>query len=100
MHIIKFSKIDFFFNLGTYGLNQQHLGTMDRHRLLGDIYREKFGPLNIVMLFRPEDVEAIFRNEGPYPSRGEIDSLKAYRNSRKKWYSTTGLLLLYVFFTS
>lgn len=72
---------------------------MDRHRLLGDIYREKFGPLNIVMLFRPDDVETVFRNEGPYPSRGEIDSLKAYRNSRKKWYSTTGLLLLYVFFT-
>lgn len=80
--------------IGRYKLNRLHLAARNNRRQLGDIYREKFGALDLVMLFKPEDIETVFRNEGAYPSRGEIDSLKTYRNSRKHWYSTTGLLVL------
>lgn len=80
--------------IGHYKISKLHLAALENRKRFGKIYREKFGSLNLVMISNPEDVETILRNEGPFPSRGETESLKTYRNSRKQWYSTTGLLLL------
>lgn len=80
--------------IGRNKLNRLHLALRERRELLGDIYREKFGSLNIVIIFKPDDAETTFRNEGAFPSRGELESLKAYRSSRKQWYSSTGVMVL------
>lgn len=80
--------------IGRDKIDTVHLASRERHRLFGDIYREKFGSLNIVVTFKPDDIEAIFRNEGQYPNRGELESMKAYRNSRKQWYTSTGVMVL------
>ena len=79
---------------GLYDISQQHLAALDKRRRLGDIFREKFGSINMVISFNPDDMQTIFRHEGPNPSRGEFSSLKAYRESRKNWYKTTGIMVL------
>lgn len=79
---------------GKYDISKQHLAAIDKRRRLGDIFREKFGSLNMVISFNPDDMQVIFKHEGQYPSRGEFSSLKAYRESRKQWYTTTGIMVL------
>lgn len=82
----------FLFNLGRYRLDQQHIANKDKKKRLGDILRDKVGPLNIVVCFRAEDLQEILRNEGTYPYRVAFTTIKAYRATRKQWYSTSGLL--------
>lgn len=79
---------------GKYDISKQHLAAIDKRRRLGDIFREKFASINMVISFNPDDMQVIFKHEGPYPSRGEFSSLKAYRESRKDWYTTTGVMIL------
>ncbi|XP_054718545.1 probable cytochrome P450 301a1, mitochondrial [Uloborus diversus] len=78
--------------VGRYSLQKLHLAWVDKQRLYGDVIREKFGPLEFVFSFNPEHLDVVYENEGPYPSRGEFDTLKFYRESRPKWYKTTGVL--------
>ncbi|KFM82863.1 putative cytochrome P450 12a4, mitochondrial, partial [Stegodyphus mimosarum] len=80
--------------IGRYKMDELHLALRHKRQLLGDVIREKIGPFNMVISFCPEDLETIFKYEGPYPNRSEISSMKAYRESRKEWYKTTGLLIL------
>jgi cytochrome P450 len=80
--------------VGRYNTKKLHLANRQKRQLYGDIWREKFGHLNIVTSARPEDMENVCRNEGPYPNRGEFESIKAYRESRKQWYKSTGLIIL------
>ncbi|XP_054706842.1 LOW QUALITY PROTEIN: uncharacterized protein LOC129216650 [Uloborus diversus] len=84
----------FFPIIGIYSTSTLHLASRDGRKRFGDICRQKIGSLNIVLSFRAEDMETLSRNEGPYPFRGDIASLKAYRESRKQWYSSTGLMIL------
>ncbi|XP_035214006.1 probable cytochrome P450 12a4, mitochondrial [Stegodyphus dumicola] len=80
--------------IGRYKMDKLHLATRHKRQLLGDIIREKFGHLNMVATFNPDDMETVFRNEGPYPNRSEFSTMKAYRESRKEWYKTTGIMVL------
>ncbi|XP_014788703.1 probable cytochrome P450 12a5, mitochondrial [Octopus bimaculoides] len=51
------------------------------HKNFGDIVAEKLpGNKNIVHLYRPEDFEVVYRNEGPYPIRGVFPLLCTYNN--------------------
>lgn len=79
---------------GLYDVHKQHIGSLDKRRRLGDIFREKIGPINLVVSCNPDDMQVLFKHEGLYPTRGEFESLKAYRQSRKNWYTTTGVILL------
>ncbi|KAK2184690.1 hypothetical protein NP493_256g00022 [Ridgeia piscesae] len=45
-------------------------------RKYGKIYTEKLGTMNIVHIFDPRDIAAMFRNEGKHPSRGTIANLE------------------------
>ncbi|GFT29902.1 probable cytochrome P450 49a1 [Nephila pilipes] len=78
--------------IGRFRLDRQNEANHEKHKRFGDILREKFGSLNLVMCFSAEDLREILRNEGTYPHRVEFTSIKAYRESRKHWFSTSGLL--------
>ncbi|GBO45004.1 hypothetical protein AVEN_94282-1, partial [Araneus ventricosus] len=76
-----------------YDSDRQHEMNRDKRQRLGDIIREKLGPIDAVMCFRAEDLQELLRNEGVYPHRIEFSTLKAYRDSRKEWFKTSGLLV-------
>ncbi|XP_035231609.1 probable cytochrome P450 12a4, mitochondrial [Stegodyphus dumicola] len=81
--------------IGRYKMDKLHLALRHKRQILGDVIRDKFGSFNGVISFCPEDLETLFKYEGPYPNRSEIFSMKAYRESRKEWYKTTGLMILF-----
>lgn len=80
--------------IGRYTMDKMHVAGKDKHRLLGDIFRDKAVNLNIVILCKPDDIATVFRTEGRYPSRGPMETLRTYRDSRRHWYSNVGLLSL------
>ncbi|XP_046391143.1 probable cytochrome P450 49a1 [Ischnura elegans] len=57
---------------------------------------EKYGPIvklvgipgkpALMYVFRPEDVEVVFRNEGQWPIRGGMATMSYYRNEMRKEY--------------
>ncbi|KAF8795077.1 putative cytochrome P450 301a1 like protein [Argiope bruennichi] len=79
--------------IGRYNSDRQQEMNHDKRVRLGDIIREKLGPIDAVMCFRAEDLQELLRNEGTYPHRIEFSTLKAYRESRKEWFKTSGLLV-------
>lgn len=48
--------------------------------------------VNIVWLFKPEDIETMFRCEGKFPKRRSHLALEKYRLDRKNIYNNGGLL--------
>lgn len=61
--------------------------------------REEIVPgVNIVWLFKPEDIETMFRCEGKYPKRRSHLALEKYRLDRKDLYNNGGLLPTLVFY--
>ena len=55
--------------------------------------RERIVPgVDLLLLFRPEDIRDMYRQEGPYPSRRSHTALEFYRLSRPDLYHTGGLL--------
>ncbi|XP_035690057.1 probable cytochrome P450 49a1 [Branchiostoma floridae] len=55
----------------------------ERTRTYGSIYRERIGPLDLVVISDPTEIEKVFRNEGRYPERIELASIKVYREIKK-----------------
>ncbi|XP_078598368.1 putative cytochrome P450 49a1 [Branchiostoma floridae x Branchiostoma japonicum] len=55
----------------------------ERTRTYGSIYREKIGPLDLVVISDPKEIGKVFRNEGKYPGRPPLGSVKIYREVRK-----------------
>lgn len=63
-----------------------------RPHLLFSMYKEKYGPIfkdkivnnNMLIISKPEDVAAVFKAEGKYPSRGPAKPWVTYREQRKK----------------
>ncbi|GFT88830.1 probable cytochrome P450 49a1 [Nephila pilipes] len=80
--------------IGRYSIERQHEANREKHKLLGDIIREKLGPINAVVCYTAEDLKVLLRNEGNTPHRIEFSTLKAYRESRKEWFNTSGLLVI------
>lgn len=59
----------------------------------GPVVREEIVPgQNIVWLFKPEDIETMFRCEGQYPKRRSHLILEKYRLDKPTHYNTGGLL--------
>ncbi|XP_066267336.1 probable cytochrome P450 49a1 [Branchiostoma lanceolatum] len=55
----------------------------ERTRTYGIIYREKLGPMDLVVISDPKEIEKVFRNEGRYPERLPLMSMKIYRELKK-----------------
>lgn len=63
----------------------------------GPIVREEIVPkVNIVWLFKPDDIESLFRGEGKYPQRRSHLALEKYRLDKPHIYNTGGLIPTYV----
>ena len=75
--------------------NQEHLDKMF-HKLrleLGDIYRLSVpGQGDMVVIFRPEDVRAMYANDGRIPYQTAFESLELLRGRNKDLYKSAGLL--------
>lgn len=55
--------------------------------------REQIVPnVNIVWLFRPEDIQTMYQCEGKYPQRRSHLALEKYRLDRPEIYNSGGLL--------
>ncbi|GFQ64655.1 probable cytochrome P450 301a1, mitochondrial [Trichonephila clavata] len=80
--------------IGRYSIERQHEANREKRKIFGNIIREKLGPIDAVICFTAEDLEVLFRNEGATPYRFEFGTLKAYRESRKEWFNTSGLLVI------
>lgn len=80
--------------IGRYNLQEAHKADLHKYKAYGDILREKFGALSMVNSFVPETMELFFKHEGQYPTRGELHTLKAYRESRKDLYKSNGMMIL------
>ncbi|KAI8510675.1 hypothetical protein Bbelb_115910 [Branchiostoma belcheri] len=55
----------------------------ERTKTYGNIYREKIGPMDLVVISDPKEIERVFRNEGRYPERQPLLSVKIYRELKK-----------------
>lgn len=79
--------------IGRYKFDRLPLCGMAKFRQYGPIVRENLAPgVNILWLFRPEDIETLYRNEGKCPQRRSHLALKKYRLSKPELYDTAGLL--------
>lgn len=74
---------------------------MDRLHRTGKKKYDQFGPIvreeiiagvNLLLLFRPEDIEQMYRVEGKYPSRRSHIAIHFYRLSKPEMYNNGGLL--------
>ncbi|KAI8499629.1 hypothetical protein Bbelb_226800 [Branchiostoma belcheri] len=63
----------------------------ERTKTYGKIYREKLGPIDFVVISDPKEIEKVFRNEGRYPKRRTLFTVKKYRELKKL---PTGILNL------
>ncbi|XP_019623431.1 PREDICTED: LOW QUALITY PROTEIN: probable cytochrome P450 49a1 [Branchiostoma belcheri] len=55
----------------------------ERTKTYGNIYREKIGPMDLVVISDPKEIERLFRNEGRYPERQPLLSVEIYRELKK-----------------
>ncbi|XP_019631487.1 PREDICTED: cytochrome P450 10-like [Branchiostoma belcheri] len=55
----------------------------ERTKTYGNIYREKIGPMDLVVISDPKEIERVFRNEGRYPERRPLVSVQIYREAKK-----------------
>lgn len=78
---------------GNYRFDQLHHNGLKKLKKYGPVVREEIVPgVNIVWLFKPDDIETMFRCEGKYPQRRSHLALQKYRLDRPNVYNTGGLL--------
>lgn len=80
--------------IGRYDIKRMNQAMLDKQKIFGDIYRERFGRNDAVFSFNPDDLQTMYKHEGAYPVRSPLESLKAYRELRKEWYKSVGVVLL------
>ncbi|XP_025833891.1 cytochrome P450 302a1, mitochondrial-like [Agrilus planipennis] len=79
--------------LGDYHFDKLHVNGLKKFKEFGPVVREEIvSGVNIVWLFKPEDIETLFRVEGKYPQRRSHLALEKYRLDRPHIYNTGGLL--------
>ncbi|XP_046475935.1 cytochrome P450 302a1, mitochondrial [Neodiprion pinetum] len=82
---------------GKYNFEKLHENGAKKLKQYGPLVREEIIPgVNVLWVFRPEDIEEIFRMEsrerGLYPKRRSHLALEKYRTDRPAIYNTGGLL--------
>ncbi|XP_025209121.1 cytochrome P450 302a1, mitochondrial-like isoform X2 [Melanaphis sacchari] len=78
---------------GKYKFDRLHHNGLMKLRQYGPVVREDIVPgVSIVWIFKPEDIEMLYRKEGRYPERRSHLALQKYRLSKPEVYNTGGLL--------
>lgn len=78
--------------IGKYRADRLDMTGLMLYHEFGPIVREHvFRDLNVVHLFDPNDMEAMFRMEGRYPERRSHRALGKYRIDRPETYSSGGI---------
>ncbi|KAF5297799.1 hypothetical protein FQA39_LY11948 [Lamprigera yunnana] len=78
---------------GPYQFDRLHHNGLKKFNRYGAVVHERIVPgCNIIWLFKPEDIEIMFRCEGKYPQRRSHLALEKYRLDRPNVYNTGGLL--------
>ncbi|KAK8383651.1 hypothetical protein O3P69_015840 [Scylla paramamosain] len=79
--------------IGQYSPKRLHHNGRLKLQQFGPIVRQKLpGNTNLLYLFDPEDIEAMYAKEGRYPSRRSHLALQKYRLDRPHMFSTGGIL--------
>ncbi|KAK5647028.1 hypothetical protein RI129_005492 [Pyrocoelia pectoralis] len=79
--------------IGPFKFDRLHHNGFKKLELYGPVVREQIvSGVNVVWLFKPEDIEIMFRSEGKYPQRRSHLALEKYRLDRPNVYNTGGLL--------
>ncbi|XP_057367927.1 cytochrome P450 302a1, mitochondrial-like [Daphnia carinata] len=79
--------------IGQYSFDQLHTSGLKKYQQFGSIVREEILPgVNLLLLYRPEDIEHMYQVEGRYPSRRSHTALEFYRLQRPHIYNNGGLL--------
>ncbi|CAG9859105.1 unnamed protein product [Phyllotreta striolata] len=79
--------------IGNYRFDQLHHNGHKKFKSFGPLVREEIMPgVNILWLFDPQDIEAMFRHEGKFPQRRSHLALEKYRLDRPNVYNSGGLL--------
>ncbi|KAK9686524.1 Cytochrome P450 [Popillia japonica] len=79
--------------VGSYQFDRLHRNGFKKLSNYGPIVREEIVPkVNIVWLFKPDDIESLFRGEGKYPQRRSHLALEKYRLDKPHIYNTGGLI--------
>nr|CAH0105835.1 unnamed protein product [Daphnia galeata] len=79
--------------IGEYSFDQLHVTGLKKYLQFGPIVREEILPgVNLLLLYRPEDIERMYQVEGRYPSRRSHTALEFYRLQRPHIYKSGGLL--------
>lgn len=79
--------------LGHYHFDRLHHNGFKKLEKFGPVVREEIVPnVNIVWLFRPEDIQIMYQCEGKYPQRRSHLALEKYRLDKSDLYNTGGLL--------
>ncbi|XP_068083408.1 probable cytochrome P450 49a1 [Anabrus simplex] len=79
--------------IGTYGGLEFVELAEKLHAEYGNIFKipKLMGRNDMVYIFDPQDFETVFRNEGPWPARQSLSSIKEYRGVlRKDFYKGIG----------
>lgn len=80
-------------NKGHYHFDRLQYNGFEKLKKYGPLVREKIVPnVNIVWLFRPEDIQTMYQCEGRYPHRRSHLALEKYRLDKPDLYNTGGLL--------
>lgn len=78
---------------GKYQFDRLHRNGLSKLCQYGPVVREDIVPgVSVVWIFRPEDVETLYRHEGRYPERRSHLALQKYRLGKPQVYNTGGLL--------
>ena len=54
---------------GKYSFERLYIAKKDRFKQFGKIHKEKIGPITLVQVYDPSDMEAVFRADGKLPLR-------------------------------
>lgn len=81
------------FYLGKYDFYRLHRSGFLKLKDFGPLVREEIAPgIPLVWVFKPEDIETVYRCEGQYPQRRSHLILQKYRLSKPEFYNSGGLL--------
>lgn len=79
--------------IGEYKFDRLHHNGLRKLKQYGSLVREDIVPgVPVVWVFKPEDIETVYRSEGRFPERRSHLALQKYRLDRPHIYSSGGLL--------
>lgn len=81
------------FYLGKYKFDALHKNGLKKLQEFGPVVKEEIVPnTNVIWIYKPEDVQELFKKEGRYPQRRSHLALDHYRKHKCDIYNTGGLL--------